>query len=67
MNTRRFVSGSSVLLAGWLGATFLNDVPSQRYPKLDKKPASVSLDDDSTAAFITTQVKSANLPDSYSR
>jgi hypothetical protein len=38
MNTRRFVSGSSILLAGWLGATFLNEVPSQRYPKLDKKP-----------------------------
>ena len=39
MNTRRFVSGSSILLAGWLGATFLNEVPSQRYPKLDKNAA----------------------------
>jgi hypothetical protein len=36
MNIRNFVSGSSVVLAGWLGATFLNEVPSQRYPKLDK-------------------------------
>ena len=36
MNIRNFVSGSSVILAGWLGATFLNEVPSQRYPKLDK-------------------------------
>lgn len=36
MNIRKFVSGSSVVLAGWLGATFLNEVPSQRYPKLDK-------------------------------
>jgi hypothetical protein len=42
MNTRRFVSGSSVILAGWLGATFLNEVPSQRYPKLDKKPATAA-------------------------
>jgi hypothetical protein len=39
MSTRRFVSGSSVILAGWLGATFFNEVPAQRYPKLDKKPA----------------------------
>ena len=44
MNTRRFVSGSSILLAGWLGATFFNEVPSQRYPKLDKKPATTSIE-----------------------
>jgi hypothetical protein len=35
MKIRQFVSGSSVILAAWLGATFLNEVPSQRYPKLD--------------------------------
>lgn len=39
MNTRNFVSGSSVILLGWLGATFLNEVPAQRYPRLDKKTA----------------------------
>jgi hypothetical protein len=44
MNTRCFVSGSSILLAGWLGATFLNEVPSQRYPKLDKKPATAAVE-----------------------
>lgn len=43
MNTRRFVSGSSVILAGWLGATFFNEVPAQRYPKLDEKPATAAL------------------------
>ncbi|MGL4398345.1 MAG: hypothetical protein ACRCXD_00630 [Luteolibacter sp.] len=43
MNTRRFVSGSSILLAGWLGATFLNEVPSQRYPKLDKTPPTAAI------------------------
>ncbi len=67
MNTRRFVSGSSVLLAGWLGATFLNDVPSQRYPKLDKKPATAALDNDSTPALIATHLQPAVLPDSASR
>ena len=67
MNTRRFVSGSSILLAGWLGATFLNDVPSQRYPKLDKKPATAAVDVKSNPALIATQMKSAALPDSFSR
>lgn len=43
MNTRRFVCGSSIILAGWLGATFLHDVPAQRYPKLDKKTAAIPL------------------------
>jgi len=43
MNTRRFVCGSSVILAGWLGATFLNEVPAQRYPKLDKNPATAAM------------------------
>jgi hypothetical protein len=42
MSTRKFVSGSSVILAGWLGATFFNEVPSQRYPKLEKTAAAVS-------------------------
>jgi hypothetical protein len=44
MNTRRFVSGSSILLVGWLGATFLNEVPSQRYPRLDKKAATAEVE-----------------------
>ena len=43
MNTQRFVSGSSIVLVAWLGATFLNEVPSQRYPKLDKSPATAAL------------------------
>ena len=42
MSTRKFVSGSSVILAGWLGATFLNEVPAQRYPKLEKKSAEIA-------------------------
>lgn len=44
MNTQRFVSGSSILLVAWLGATFFNEVPSQRYPKLDKSPATAALE-----------------------
>ncbi len=67
MNTRCFVSGSSVLLAGWLGATFLNDVPSQRYPKLDKKPATAALGGESNPTVIATHLKAAEMPNSFSR
>ncbi|MES2660287.1 MAG: hypothetical protein V4689_16810 [Verrucomicrobiota bacterium] len=66
MNTRRFVSGSSVVLAGWLGATFFNEVPAQRYPKLDKKPATVQLDMESGNSEMTTVVKSPALQVSVS-
>jgi hypothetical protein len=40
MSIRQFVSGSSILLAGWLGVTFVREVPPNRYPKMDKTPAS---------------------------
>lgn len=36
MSIRQFVSGSSIVLAAWLGATFLKEVPADRYPKLGK-------------------------------
>jgi hypothetical protein len=36
MNLRYFVSGSAAILAGWLSLTFVLEVPSQRYPKLQK-------------------------------
>lgn len=36
MKLRQFVTTSAVVLAGWLGFTFFHEVPSQRYPKLQK-------------------------------
>jgi hypothetical protein len=39
MQLRHFVSGSAVILAGWLAVTFVHEVPTQRYPRLDKEPA----------------------------
>lgn len=39
MKLSHFVSGSAVVLAGWLAVTFFYEVPVQRYPKLDKYPA----------------------------
>jgi len=38
MQLRYFVTGSSLILAGWLAVTFFHHVPSQRYPKLEKYP-----------------------------
>jgi hypothetical protein len=65
MNTRRFVSGSSVILAGWLGATFFNEVPSQRYPKLDKKPAAAAVA--SETSLLVAEAKPVAPPISVSR
>ena len=31
MNLKRFVSGSALILLGWLGVTFVLEVPVQRY------------------------------------
>jgi hypothetical protein len=39
MKLRNFVSSSALFLAGWLGFTFIHEVPTQRYPKLDKYTA----------------------------
>ena len=36
MKLRQFVSGSAVVLGAWLAITFFHEVPTQRYPKLDK-------------------------------
>jgi hypothetical protein len=36
MKLRLFVSGSAVVLVAWLAITFVHDVPTQPYPKLDK-------------------------------
>lgn len=58
MNTRLFICGSSIILAGWLGATFLYAVPAQRYPKLDKKTAASPLTPAAAdAAVVTAQAK----------
>lgn len=39
MKLRHFVSTSAVILAAWLGFTFVHEVPTQPYPKLDKYTA----------------------------
>lgn len=53
MDIRSFVSGSGVILLGWLGATFLNQVPAQRYPQLNHQPAAAQ--SESAPAATTAQ------------
>lgn len=66
MSIRNFVSGSSVILAGWLGATFLNEVPAKRYPKLDKTPSAAVFAGAHEKALAAVDVESTVSPDSLS-
>lgn len=66
MNIRKFVSGSSVILAAWLGATFLNEVPAQRYPKLDKTSAVTPLTADKSSVVASAKIQSHEFPASIS-
>jgi hypothetical protein len=67
MNTRFFVSGASLILAGWLGATFFNEVPAKRYPKLDSKVTTTAnlTDEGKSSLILATQVKA--IPPTVSR
>ena len=60
MQLRQFVSVSAVVLAAWLAVTFVYEVPSQRYPKLDKYPkTAVNLEKPAPAAAV--EVKNSSV------
>ncbi len=42
MKVRLFVSGSAVLLATWLGVTYVRTVPFQGYPQLGRGSLPIS-------------------------
>lgn len=42
MKVRFFVTGTAALLAVWLGATFLSEVPVDRYPQFGRGSVPVS-------------------------
>ena len=67
MNTSRFVSGSSILLAGWLGATFLNEVPAQRYPKLDRTTNTTAIPETEVKPVVSAENKMAEQTASVER
>jgi len=67
MKLRHFVSGSSVILAGWLVVTFFYHVPAQRYLKLEKYPTVSEARDNSPVVAAAAVRESADLPLSVSR
>lgn len=56
-----FVCGSSVILAGWLVVTFLHDVPSQRYPKLEKHATRATQNETASTTDDSTGISDAAL------
>ena len=60
MQLRHFVCGSAVILVGWLAVTFVYKVASQRYPKLDKYPATTSLGEKSGPSGEVVQVSGSH-------
>lgn len=66
MTTRNFVCASSFLLAVWLGLTFVNKVPANRYPSLGKGSISLSANETPlekiSAAVGETQKGLATVP-----
>jgi hypothetical protein len=56
MKLSHFVSGSAAVLAGWLAVTFFHAMPSQRYPKLQKYPAT-TLAPQPTKPVVSTAAK----------
>lgn len=64
MSLPKFVSASAVVLLGWLAATFVHQVPSQRYPRLDKIRASAA---NEVPATLSQSQNPAVLPVSFSR
>jgi hypothetical protein len=68
MQLRHFVSVSSVILVAWLAATFVREVPCQRYPKLEKYSSTTQLTPVSDAPDAVVLVKDiARFPVSVSR
>lgn len=67
MKLRHFVSGSSVLLAGWLAVTFVYHVPAQRYQKPEKYPVTSLSRKPAVAAPATAVQESQDFPVSASR
>ena len=57
MQLRQFVSGSAVILGVWLAITFFHEVPTQRYPKLDKHRRSAELPENSAPKTAGTAAK----------
>lgn len=58
-NVRNFVCAASLLLAVWLGLTFVSKVPANRYPSLGKGSVSLSQKDTPVAPGLSVVIESA--------
>lgn len=58
-NVRNFVCAASLLLAVWLGLTFVSKVPANRYPSLGKGSISLSQQGASPAPGLSAVIESA--------
>jgi hypothetical protein len=67
MKLHHFVSGSSVILAGWLAITFVCHVPAQRYQKHETFPTTAVEHHKTKAETAATARQAAVFPVSVSR
>jgi hypothetical protein len=67
MQLRHFVSGSSVILIGWLAVTFIHQVPAQAYPKLNKYPTTTMSRAEAADQTVAVVKESTVFPVSASR
>lgn len=67
MHLRQFVSGSAVILSAWLAVTFLTEVPTQRYPKLDKYKRQSSHAQQADGSHVATTANPEIFPVSISQ
>lgn len=67
MKLHYFVCGSSVILSGWLGLTFVVHVPVQRYQKADVSATTSHTRDQTTALAGAVATPAADIPVSFSR
>lgn len=54
MNVKLFVTGSSAVLAVWLGVTYVREVPGENYPQLGRGsvPLTAQVSDDAVAPVL---------------
>ncbi len=67
MRLPHFVSGSAVILLGWLVLTFTYQVPSQRYQKPEKPESPVTTKDPAAPEARDASGPSQVFPISFSR
>ncbi|WP_411825765.1 hypothetical protein [Luteolibacter sp. AS25] len=58
MNLKKFIGASSAILLAWLGATYLHQVPSERYPSQTRSSLQSSTGPKHSAHEIVASIES---------